>query len=546
MMVLQRMLLYLCIAALLLGCFVTGGEQKSSDAAPVDCRCNAPKIERLAPRRFSPSLGGTINIRIPREPATLLPHIENDPAVRRLVLGTVLERLVRKVAGSDTAQPELADRYEIEEDEGRYIFHIRENATWHDGHPVTAQDVRYVFSKLTDPYAGTARNSIFSNIKAIETPTDDTVVFVLDQFLPRFMDAVSTVPIIPSHVFGRIPLALHPAARAPIGSGPFRFVRWVPSRLIELERNPAWWGIEDGSESGPYVEILRFHIVPDNRIAVDMMNHRDLDIVPDLPASSAFPVREGSRLVYPLPHFETLVYNFNNPIFAERSARQALAMLIDKDAIRCSLLRCLADLPGESAAESIQPTLPYDPVAAKKSLHEVGWRDRDGDGIIERDGRPFVFSLLVPNFGRDLERVAIAVQADLAKVGIDMRLSTVSHGAFFGRLASARFDVALLTVPIGAAFDPWSLFHTPKGATGNFGGFSSRRVDAYLDRMMFEPAPSVRSRLATELNEMLVHQQPMTFTFRTYGAAYVRDHVGGVTFEDGWIAAVKLYIEERP
>jgi peptide/nickel transport system substrate-binding protein len=534
-------------ALALTGCVVSGESvERSRLSTASECSCDdssgLPRDVFETPR--PPRTGGTVDIRISREPASLISLIEGDPVVSNIIDHTVLEPLVRVSEDGQTVEPELADRFEIDKEGRQYTFYLDEEARWHDGHPVTASDVHFVFSKLLDPYSSLAVSASFANIKAIHTPDESTIVFELDRFLPHFLFTIATVPILPAHIFGRTPIALHEAARAPIGSGPFRFVRWIPSRLIELERNPDWRG------KPPYVDQLVYHIIPDDRIAIDMLNHGDLDIVPNLPASGNFSRANGAAFTYPLPFVEAWTYNLSHPFLVEPTSRQALAMLIDKETIRCAILRCRADLPemlfsGASEQERVLPTLSFNPKEAKQLLKTVGWRDVDGDGILERDGMRFSFSLLLPNSGRDQERAAAVIQEDMASAGIEMRISTVSRGAFFGRLFASRFDVAVVSVRISGHFDAWSLFHTARGVTANFGGFSNPGVDALLDRLQFETDSTMRINLLDTLRRRLIQRQPLTFTFRPYATAVARFHLGGVTFRDGWIDVSALFIEER-
>ena len=528
----------------LLGCVVSGNDADATleNAAP-PCVCRqSGRAAFSSPTPSSSTEDGTVTIRISREPASLISLVEGDPLVSNIMDHTVLEPLVRLTEDGESVEPELAERFEVDQSANRYIFYLNENARWHDGSPVTASDVHFVFSKLIDPYSTLEANSVFANIKEITTPNESTVIFELDHFLPSFLNAVASVPILPAHIFGRTSIALHEAARAPIGSGPFRFVRWIPSRLIELERNPDWRG------TPPKINTLIYHIVPDNRIAMDMLRKGELDIVPNLPVTTETVHDKAFVITYPLPFFEAWVYNLRRPFLAEAASRHALAKLIDKKNIQCSLLECLADLPeeilaGDTIHEAIFPTMSFDPEGARQLLESSGWSDSNGDGILDRDGVPFSFSLLLPNLGKTQERAAVVIQEDMARVGIDMRISTVSRGAFFGRLVASRFDVAALAVRFRGHFDSWSLFHTPKGATGNFGGFSDRRVDALLERLRTENDSDARNELISTLRTLLNRLQPMTFTFRPFASALYREEIGGVVFKEGWIDALPLFIK---
>lgn len=486
----------------------------------------------------SPRRGGTVAIRILREPTSLLSLVDSDPIVGGMINHAVLETLVRIDEDGTTVIPELADHFETDEASLKYTFHLAEDARWHDGRPVTATDVKFVFGKLIEPFSPLSSASIFTSVADVDTPDDETVVFTLDRRMPDFLKAVATVPILPMHVFGRTPLSLHEASRAPVGSGPYRFVRWAPSRLIELERNPDWRG------TPPYLDEVRYVIVPDNRIAADMFAHGDLDIIWDFPIGAAPPEKDARVIAFALPFLETWLYNRNRSVFQEAAIRRATAMLIDRKTIRCAL-ECRADSAGEPPLSErpdgeIFKALPFDPQRAQSLLDKAGWK-KNARGSRTKQGRPLAFSLLVPNLGRDMERSAVIIQEEMAGAGIDMKIVIVSRGAFMGRLGAGRFDVAAVPAALSGVDEALSLFHSKGGFFAAFGGATDPVIDNLIDKFRSELSAARKQELQTEISARLGALHPASFLYRAYGAALVRNTVSGIHIREGRLDVTRVF-----
>jgi peptide/nickel transport system substrate-binding protein len=527
------------------GCLSTpgGGGCGGPWGAPI-CRCedrDQTPGSHKTPKDHQPPRGGIVQIRITDEPASLLSLVDPDPIVLRIIDHNVMEALVRINASGDSVEPELAVKWSTDNLKGHYTFHLAPNARWHDGQPVTTKDVEFTLAHLTDPDSHAVLQDEFQDVSKVIIQDETTIEIQLDQPRPDFLHALAQMPILPAHVFGRTSLADHDAARSPIGSGPFRFVRWITGQSIEIERNPDWRG------TPPYLDKIVYRILPDDRIALDLFRRGDLDIVADLAGSSKRPMEDAHRITYPLPLFEMWTYNTTLPIFARATTRRAIGMLIDREALRCSILHCRADLIegpwrlGDDLTTDHVP-LKYDPAKARKLLDDDGWRDSNGDGIRDRGGVDFSFSLLLPDTNRDLIRGATVVQEDLARVGIEMNVRTLSRGTFARRLKSRSFDAAVITVRTQSMFDAWSLFHSQAIEGGeNFSGYADKPLDELLDRLHVETAPEERDKLKQLITQKLQTEAPGIFTFHPYASAIVRDSIGGNAIRNGWFVESDLW-----
>jgi ABC-type transport system substrate-binding protein len=292
-------------------------------------------------------------------------------------------------------------------------------------------------------------------------------------------------------------------------------------------------------------------LVIDNQIAINLFKKGELDIVLDLPRSTVANQPDGQLITYPLARFEAWITNTTRPVFSTPAARLAVGMLIDRATIRCSILRCRADLVEgpwylENAANpGFPPPFPFDPARAVALLENNGWTDTNKDRIRDRDGVELSFELLLPDLGRDLKRVAAVIQNDLAKIGVEMRVTTVNLSTYFNRLRSRRFDASIITVANHKMFDPSPFFHSrsiPKGE--NFCGFSDPELDTLLDALRAEKEPEARRDLERQISFSLRSSGPAIFAFRPYGVALVKNHLRRLEFRDGKVNTRSLWIDK--
>ena len=533
----------LAAGALAPACFTTGeGASEVGSSA-----CNCPPLAEPGGRSVedaAPTSGGTVTIAITTEPSTLLSMYSADATAEQIADHELIEALTVLDPASGEAEPELAARWENEPGTGLYTFHLVEGARWHDGAAFSSADVVFTFDQLLDPAGGALLRTDFLDVREVVGVDDVTVTVRLDRDRPDLPVALSRIPILPRHVFGQETVATHPAARAPVGTGPFRFASWERGERIELVRNPEFRG------AAPRVDRVVYRLVPERHVALDLFRGGEVDVVPGIGGArlDAKSLSAGRRVAYPLESFVGIVYNAASPQFRDAATRRALGLLLDREAIRCSVLRCLAEIaldpwprprggaPGATASA-------YDPVAARRQLDAAGWRDGDGDGVRERDGTKLSFRLLVPDTDRDARRWITLFEADLEAAGIATRVAALGWGAYTSRLHAHRFDAAVVTFSNARPFDPRRLFHSAEASGLNFGAFAEREIDAALDELSAATVPERRAEIEARLTRLLGETQPMTIAFRPAEAMLVRDTVRGVRIRGERLDERALWID---
>jgi peptide/nickel transport system substrate-binding protein len=438
-------------------------------------------------------------------------------------------------------RPRLARSWDVSEDYRTWTFHLRTDAKWHDGAPVTARDVVFTANLLTHPSVG----ELDPEGQTVEAPDDSTVVVRY----PRPDDGVDWVwyVVYPEHLLK----GLDPKKFAtwdfwthPVGSGPYRYVRHVPKTMMESESNPDYVGGE------PAIQrlVLKFS----GQAGLSELLSGNVDALQEAERTHALRLERDPRFrvyySFNWASMRALFWRHDHPLFQDARVRRALTLAID----RRGLLRVL-DLPAETPLADglytrrqfrrgeLPPALPYDPEGARRLLAETGWRDTDGDGTLDRDGEPFRFTLLVPDIWYGDAEIAVFVQDQLRRAGVQVDLQPLDHRVLGQRVRDGDYEAAL------------SHYGT-YGLQRIFGDESRLRYDnprfAELIRQAKETvAPDELERLYGKMNTIYRDDQPVTPLFPLTFTSAAHRRVKGL--ENLYVADVvsyadRLQLEESP
>jgi peptide/nickel transport system substrate-binding protein len=439
------------------------------------------------------------------------------------IIGRLVTDSLVQYDSSLILQPRLASSWEIDQEGRRVTFHLRSGVLWHDGTPLTADDVLFSVAKARDP-ASQAPSFLtqFEDLVDIHAPDPMTVEATYSKAYADFLEGW-TLPIIPEHLAGRDEdLLTGEFARNPIGCGPFRFVRYEPGVEIVLERNPDYW---DGA---PEIERLTFRVVPDDRTAYQALLRGDLDLVsvpPDLWRESLdSPEAEGlTRFVYYRLAVWYLAWNQDgsNPWFTDARVRRAMVMALDRPRFIEKVLDGLSKVasttyhPDSPWADPDLESWPYAPVEAGRLLDGAGWIDTDGDGIRDRDGEPFSFTLTYPASPQEIsDRIAAWIQQSLRDIGVRMEIERLEWRAFLERRKAHQFESVMAYFSFTPIPDQYELYHSGAREEGfNFFGFSDPEVDRLLElgRTTFDLEE--RRRIYFRLQRRLHELEPLSPLF---------------------------------
>jgi peptide/nickel transport system substrate-binding protein len=442
----------------------------------------------------------TLVIIIESSPANLDPRVGTDAQSERidqLLFDGLLTRDERF-----ELRPGLAEHWEVP-DPVTYIFYLHRGVRFHDGRPLTARDVKWTFDSMMDGTVITAKASTFRFVQRIETPDDATVIF-------HMKEPYATLPWnVSSGAIGIVPYGSgRDFGRAPVGSGPFRFVRQQADSEVILERNPDYW-----REKANLVRV-RFAVVPDATTRALELRKGSADIaINALPADTVAELRrEGQLAVEQSPGtiYAYLAFNLRDPILKDVRVRQALACAIDRRPLLEYLWRGMARpassvLPPEHwAFDSELTPQPYDPKQAMRILDDAGYHPGP-DGIRLR--------LTMKTSTEESSRLMAAVlQQQLRQVGIALDIRTYEFGTFYSDVVHGSFQMYSLRW-IGGNEDPdifEHVFHSasfpPKRANRSY--YSNPRVDALIDQARRETDEAKRKPLYAEVQRIVAQELP--------------------------------------
>ncbi len=471
---------------------------------------------------------------------TLNPVVSTDQNANDLINSLLFTPLVT-YDSTFHVQPWLAERWSLSETE--VVFDLRRDVTWHDGEPVTAEDVKFTFDLAKNPAVASPLGSAY--LTNVESAT------VLEPYRIRFTFASTHAepledffwPPVPKHILeGTAPeeIARHPFGRAPLGSGPYRFIRWDVGQSLQLER-----AVPFPSALGGPAEITRvvYRFVPERMTRQAELRRGDLHLDGPIAPQDAERASEtpGVRLLsFPWRQFTYVGWNTLREPFREAEARRALAMAMDRDELLDAILRGL----GQPATSVIPPwhpyapdlaPLPYAPDSAAAILERLGWRDADGDGVRERGGRPLRFELMASQRNPLFGELVQVLQAQLARVGVAVEIRLLEWQTMLGLHRSRDFDAVLTNwVLDNFRVDPRSLFHSDQVAiegSANRSSYANPLADSLMDlgtRTLDEvEAARTWARFAAIVQE----DQPITLLFWNDELAAVREELEGVSMD---------------
>jgi peptide/nickel transport system substrate-binding protein len=414
----------------------------------------------------------------------------------------------------------------ISADHLEYTYHLRRDAFWHDGRPVTSRDVEFSYRVMIHPQINVETRQGWDIVESVATPDSYTVIFRLSEVYANFAgDCFYDESILPEHLLSDAlgeGFRSHPFHTAPVGSGPFEFREWVSGSHIKLEAANNYYG------EGPYLEEIVIRFVPDGNallMQLEAGSVMGIDNAPD--ELLAVSDRLSGTKVYRNPALfnEHLDVNCENGILSDRNVRRAIAIAIDREEIAEKIYNGVW-IPAYSDEHPSSPyyneygdrTLRHDPEEARRLLSEAGWIDTDGDGSRERGGEELSLEITSTAGRSSRERTEVVLQRQLAAVGIDLRIRNYHPTVLFaswddrGPLKRGDFELALYA------------FLTPPDPSTKEGSYSSdfippngqnhsRFRHAELTRLLSEGSSTVgfdeRKEIYDEVARILADQLPV-------------------------------------
>ncbi len=429
------------------------------------------------------------------------------------------------------------------------VFHLDPRARWQDSAPVRAADVAYTFGVYRDSSVNSRLAPFLAAIRSVVALDSLTVAFRFARWYPeQLYDATYQMRILPAHLLDTIPparLASSAFARAPVGDGPYRFVRWDAGATIELAADTTWF------LGRPGIGRLVWRVTPELATAVSSLLGGEADAMEVIPSPGELArvaAAKNVRLVpYPSPFYAGIVFNLRRPLFADRELRRALAMALDRTTIVRSVFGAYADVavgatsPMQRIWSDSLRQLPYDTAAAARTLDRLGWRAAAPGGPRRRNGVPLAFTVLVPTSSQVRQRAAVIAQDEWRRLGVEARIEPLEFTVMERRTVAGDFDAAFLSRTIDPS--PASLLQWwSPGAQGNVGAYDDPAFQALTARAMRARTATAAAPLWRQALELLNADAPALFLFSPRNEAALSARVENATLRpDSWLATVTTW-----
>jgi peptide/nickel transport system substrate-binding protein len=459
------------------------------------------------------------------DPLTLEFARWRDQSSRRIVhlIGDTLVSYSRRLE----PQPRVAEAWSQSPDGLEWTFRLRTDARWHDGRPVTAQDIVHTWQVMKDPQRSVAFRAVqFAPIRQVDALDARTVVMRLDHPYPSLLNTWATNALIPAHGAG--------SPEHPLGCGPWKLASWTRGQAIELVAN-------DDHFEPPQIRRLRFEILQDYNVRFQALVAGKTDLTslhPDLAVTKGEDpeFKQQFELLDQRSLFLFYIaWRTSSPqrYLADPRVRRALTQAIDRPSFLRSIARGLA-LPGRSYIHpdqleydpSIEPW-PYDPPAAAAALDAAGC-PVGPRGTRACSGQPMRLTVIYgPN--PEAERIAVFLQAELAKLGIELIGQSLPNAELFERIAQRRYDAVLTGTYLDPPADPYDLLHSSQAGTGsNYSDLKDPTIDQLLEAGRRAIDRGAQRALSHQLQQKLHQLEPVTVLYYPVSRIAIRKGLKGV------------------
>lgn len=518
--------------------------------------------EETAPRSpaqaEAPRRGGTVVVAWGAEPGGVNELITPATQITAELADRLFLRLLQEnpdfTEHPPTFAPLLARAYEWSGDHKMLTFHLREDVVWSDGVPVTAEDVRWTWQAQVHPDVAWDNAHMKQEIRDVEVVGPHKVRFHFNRVYAKQLLDANEGGILPKHAWGRIPFSRWRESgdwfkEHLVVSGPFTVASWAPQQEIALARNPRYF-----RKDRPYLDRVVMRVTPDAGSAITQVLNGEVDFIAQVPPSEA-PRIKGDPDLELITYWSNLwvaaFWNNAKPPFDDPAVRRALTLAIDRQAIVDTILGeygRVATTPIITAVwahdRTIQPW-PYDPAEARRVLAAKGWKDTDGDGVLERDGKPFTFELTTNAGNQPRNDAVVMIQDQLGKVGVRATPRVLEFNTLIEETSSGKFDATVAGFTLDTSLDLTGNFHSRSIAEGsNFQRYSNPEVDRLIEQIAAQTDPE-RARLLLHRVQRILHRdQPVTFLWESQRLSpinrRVRDAKPNVlrslyNLEDWWI-----------
>ncbi len=482
--------------------------------------------------------GGTFTVGLNSYPKHLLLYLANEEVSQAIDI-QVLETLMEYHPETYELVPLLAEDWKVSKDKKTFTIKLNPKATFSDGKPLTAEDVKFTWDTVMNPKNQTVPfQSYYESFESCTVKDTHTLEFKVRTVHFKNLPKLGEFMVLPKHVYstGDFNKAYNNIL---VGSGPYIVSEAKTGEKVTLTRNENYWGKDLPLNIGRNnFGKLVYKSVPDYNVGLEQFKRGDIDyfyfLVSKMWATQTDgplfqnnyikKIRGENSFPFGMQGF---AWNMRKPLFQDAKVRRALTHAMDRE-------RYIRDLfygqyivstgivsPKSEYHSPNNKPIPYDPKKAKALLKEAGWDKTDSDGILIKDGKRFEFEVLCENPA--LTRFLTVVQEDFKKMGVKMSIRPTDWATFIKLMDDRQFDVVAAArsrmVEPSDFSNEWGMKEADLKGSNNVPGYKNEEVDALTKKIDTTFEKKERLKLVRRLDEIISQDQPYSFT---YEATYFR------------------------
>lgn len=469
-----------------------------------------------------PQSGGRLVLGTIGEPSNLNPYISMDSASHDVADSIFVSPL--RYDKNLNLELWAAESAELSDDGRTLTIRLKKGILWEDGTELTADDLVYTIETVARPETGSPYAEDFMRIKKAEALDRYTVRCTYESYYARALPSFCS-SILPKHILEGQDWRRGEFARKPVGAGPFRLAGWESGSMVTLAANDKYF------MGRPKLDEVVYRVIPDSATMFMELRAKRLDMMglsPEqylLQTKGQFWQEEFHKYRYLSSAYTYLGFNMRHPFFKDKRVRRAISCAISREEL----------VQGALLGQGVAAFGPYKPGTAyyhpelkpvkqntemaKALLAEAGFADTDGDGILDKDGKPLSFIILTNQGNNERILAATIIQRELKAVGIAVQVRTVEWAAFINEFVNkGSFDAVILGWTITPDPDLYQVWHSSQAVPGglNFTGFISKELDVLLEEGRRTQNEDLRRQLYYRVQELLDEEQPYCFLYVPY------------------------------
>lgn len=435
-----------------------------------------------------------------------------NPILEETNLDALLFRGLMRFDEHNKPVNDIAETVMISDNQLTYTFKIKENITFHDGEPLTADDIVFTIDSILDDNNASFLKSDFTEVDSVTKINDYTLELKLKYPFTPLLDRL-TVPILPKHAFEGVDMRTAEFNSHPIGAGPYMFDKWDRGTSLNLKAYTDFHGTK------PSIEKVIFKFIPDSNVRALQLKSGEVDIALLDPVQAVSLKEQENISIHAIDtaDYRGILYNMDKELWQDVNVRRAFSYATDRSQIVKGILKgygteAYSPLQKHAFNNENVEKYAYDVEKAKELLDEAGWAEGQ-DGIRVKDGEPLTFTITVP--ATDTVRVNIAnyTAEGFKAIGADVKVAALDWSAISIDEADA-FIIAWGS-PYDADHHSYILFHSDESsktsAGYNYGSYSNTAVDELLEKGRLSTDDNERKAAYTAFQAELAEDPPYNF-----------------------------------